>query len=101
MTEPVNAQIVPFPVKPVPPREKLSRALASLDAALNEQRQVMAAWRGSLDKLRTSTQSLGDRLSEYHGRLGTLNEQVGGLNAEAQRMEQWADGVLARHWGRL
>ena len=101
MTEPANAQIIPFPAKPVPPREKLSRALASLDAALNEQRQAMAAWRGSLDKLRTSTQSLGDRLSEYHGRLGMLNEQVGGLNVEAQRMQQWAEGALARNQGRL
>jgi hypothetical protein len=97
-----GAIILPFPARaasrrspPVRPDEdRLTRALASLDAALTEQRQAVAAWRDSLHALRQTTEGLGSSLRRYDGVLGTLNDRVAGLNTQARQLERWADKAL-------
>lgn len=100
MPEPVSATIIAFPRAKAPapdagPHAQLERALAALDAALAEQRAAVAQWRQSLGELHGSVQGLGQSLGTFQSRLGTLAEDVDGLNREARRMEAWADGVLA------
>jgi hypothetical protein len=100
MSDLPSAQIIPFPLRaPAPPSDdgadRLARALASLDAALNEQRSAIAGWRGALADLQTTMQSLGASAQQCHDNLGKLGENVAGLNAQARQLEAWADGVLA------
>ena len=93
-----TAEIIPFPSRPKPepqPDERLSRALESLNAALAEQRVAVAAWRGALEELRASTTGLGESLQKYRTNLGALSGSVAALQANAQSLEQWADGGLA------
>ncbi len=77
------------------PQVRLQLALAALDRAVNEQRTAVAKWRESLSELRTSLKGLGASLGSYNNRLGTLAEDVHGLNQEARRMEAIADKLLA------
>ncbi len=103
-----TAQVIPFPsrapvapaaVQPATttndPADRLARALASLDAALTEQRAAMAGWRESLDQLRKTTNGLGLNMQRYHRTLGKLGEDVAGLHSQAVRLERWADETLA------
>jgi hypothetical protein len=104
-----GATIIPFPVRePVAPdatapataaldpRERLARALANLNTALEEQRVAMAAWRTVMGELKTSTNDLGDSLQRYHASLGTLGDSVSALRNKALSLEQWADNVIAK-----
>ena len=101
-----SAQIIPFPAKAAAPgkadpraqdpQERLTRALASLDSALSEQRAAMSGWRESLDHLRKATTGLGLSMQRYHRTLGKLGADVSDLHAEALRLERWADDTLAR-----
>ncbi len=77
------------------PRERLRRALATLDQAVVEQRAAVARWRESLAELRGSLAGLGASLGGYNARLGVLAEDVAGLNQQARRMEALADRLLA------
>lgn len=111
-TSTCTAQIIPFPTRmaaadavlqPAPdsalsesPQERLARALASLDAALTEQRTAMAGWRDALDQLRKSTNGLGLSIQRYQRTLGKLGDDVAALNTQAVRLERWADGALTR-----
>ena len=100
------AQIIPFPVRrataspapgPAPAldgQERLARAMASLNAALAEQRAALAAWCGALAELKTTTEGLAGRLRQYHGSLNALGTRVGSLKEEAVKLEAWADKVL-------
>ena len=104
MSERQSATIIAFPRPKAAPGhdaagdgpERLRRALAALELALNEQRTAVAAWRENLDALRGSVRGLGVSLGAYQSRLAALAEDVGGLHQEARRMEAWADTALAR-----
>ena len=95
-----TADIIPFPVRLKPaepePKDRLARALESLNAAMAEQKAALAAWRGALDALQTSTGGLGESLQRYQSSLGTLAGNVEALHGRAVTMEEWADSVLAR-----
>lgn len=102
-TLPRTASIIPFPVriKPVEaapadptPEQRLALALASLNAALAEQRIAVAAWRDVLGQLKVSTAGLSDSLQRYRTNLDTLGTSVSTLNAKAVTLEEWADGVI-------
>jgi chromosome segregation ATPase len=94
-----SADIIPFPTRPTPaeptPEERLNRALASLNAALQEQKVAVAAWRDVLAELRVSTSSLQDSLQRYRSNLLTLGTSVSSLHAKAKSLEAWADGVTS------
>lgn len=75
---------------------RLMKALAKLNAALDTQRGAMAAWTSALGDLHGATRRLGDSLGEYRGQLGLLASRLRGFRAEAAKLEQWADGVIAR-----
>jgi hypothetical protein len=117
VTTEISAQIIPFPprqpvaqtqVSPVSdvastqpamgqqaaPHDRLTRALAALDAALNEQRAAMAGWRDTLEQLRKTTTGLGLSMQRYSRALGKLGDDVAELNAGATRLERWADGAM-------
>ena len=104
MSERQSATIIAFPGPKAAPAhdapgdgpERLRRALAALELALNEQRTAVAAWRESLGALRGSVQALGTSLAAYQSRIGALAGNVGGLHREARRMEAWADAALSR-----
>jgi len=78
------------------PRERLARALVNLNAALEEQRVAVAAWRTMMDELKTSTNDLGDSLQRYRASLRTLGDSVSMLRDKALSLEQWADNVIAK-----
>jgi hypothetical protein len=95
-----TTNVIPFPVRSKPaepePKDRLARALESLNAAMAEQKAALAAWRGALGALQTSTSGLGESLQRYQSSLGTLAGNVEALHDRAVTMEEWADGVLAR-----
>jgi hypothetical protein len=92
-----TASIIPFPARPKPaelaPQERLVRALASLNAALADQRAAVTAWREVLGELKTSTNGLQNSLKDYRTNLQTLGNSVSALGAKARALEEWADGV--------
>lgn len=115
MSAPATAQIIPFPINAearssqsvhvattAEPRakdaqqERLSRALASLDAALAEQRVAMSGWRESIDHLRKATTGLGLSMQRYHRTLGKLGTDVSDLHAKSVQLERWADKALSK-----
>jgi hypothetical protein len=95
MSPSTTATIIPFP-RPAPPagQTRLDQALAALTAALAAQREAVATWRDALGGLRDSVHGLHESLRSYDARLGSLGERVGTLNAEAKRMEAWAEDAL-------
>ncbi|MGE0226607.1 MAG: hypothetical protein AB7F35_04995 [Acetobacteraceae bacterium] len=90
-----SAIATPASDEPAGSHDRLARALASLNGALQEQRAAMAHWRESLDQLKRSTQGLGRSMKRYSGSLDKLHEDVGGLNRQAKALENWADSALA------
>ncbi len=91
-----SAKIIPFPARVVAapvetPHERLVRALATLNAALAEQRVAIAAWRGALADLRTTATGLGESLQHYRGSLDVLEHGVGTLHTKATALRDWAD----------
>ncbi len=94
-----TASIIPFPVRAKPAvlsgEQRLTKALASLNAALADQRVAVAAWREVLGELKTSTTKLDESLQSYRANLRTLGTSVSSLHAKARSLEQWADGVIA------
>lgn len=108
MSTHATAEIIPFPARttaqgsaagsPVgnDAQERLARALASLDAALSEQRIAMSGWRESLDHLRKATTGLGLSMQRYHRTLGKLGTDVAELHSQAVRLEDWAEDALKR-----
>jgi chromosome segregation ATPase len=92
------ADIIPFPTRQAVAdagQERLQRALAALDAALESQRAAVAEWRASLAQLGETMSGLGVSLNRYHGSLTHLETKVGALNREAVALESWADQALA------
>ncbi len=92
-----TADIIPFPVRAqaaeIRPEDRLTRALASLNAAMEEQRVAVAAWREALGALKTTTTGLSDSLQRYRSNLDTLSGSVSSLHDKARSLEQWADAA--------
>jgi hypothetical protein len=105
MPESATAEIIQFPARQTAPEPaqaavnpgemRLLRALAELNNALTAQQVAVAAWKDSLGDLRSATSGLGDSMRNYNDRLTRLDDQVASLRTEAQKLETWADGVLA------
>lgn len=95
-----TGQVIPFPTErvrqPARDQDRLAAALASLEAALAEQRQAMAGFRASLGELGAAVHALEGGAVGLSTRLGALHRQVGSANQSARELEAWADGVLAR-----
>jgi len=100
MPNTASAEIISFPtrrpaVSPVSdPQERLARALAALDTAMQEQRAAVASWRDSLDQLKRSTNGLGVSMQRYRGSLDKLGTDVASLHNQATQLERWADTAL-------
>ena len=94
-----TAAIIAFPARPKPvapqPEDRLTRALESLNTALMEQRAAVAAWRGALGELKTTTSGLDESLQRYRANLRSLANTVSALQAKARSLEEWAGGVAA------
>ena len=88
-----TARIIPFPAPNPAPR--LQRALTGLNAALEEQRQALAAWRAALGELATTTQSIGHSLADLNDSLDHLGTTVTTLQEDAEATIAWADAALA------
>ncbi len=97
MPKPSSAEIIQFPMRPIEQigRARLERSLARLQAAAKEQAAAATAWRDQLGRLHEGVGALGRSFSEYDARLGAAKQGVDALNAEARRLESWADGALA------
>jgi ABC-type transporter Mla subunit MlaD len=94
-----SADILAFPAgraRAPSPETRLARALASLQAALEEQRAAAHALQDASAALRTTMGALHDRLAGHRDTLGVLADQVGQVNSQARTLERWADGVLAK-----
>ena len=67
MNQPTTAQIIPFPVRRqsdvLNSAERLSAALASLSAALAEQRVATQRWRDALLALSERTRTMGQTVA--------------------------------------
>jgi hypothetical protein len=102
-----GAPAAPAPAAPAPagaspaaepkPADRLARALANLNAALEEQRVAVANWRSVMGALKTSTAGLSDSLNHYNASLGALADRVSGVHKKAEELGEWADSVLATH----
>jgi hypothetical protein len=72
-----TAEIIPFPVRAAEdPAERLRRALAALDDALDRQRGALADWRFSLATLHHSVEGLGCAMTGYRDRLAALDRAL-------------------------
>ncbi len=95
-----TASIIPFPSRAKPatpaPEQRLAVALASLNAALAEQRVAVTAWREVLAELKTTTAGLHEGLQRYRGNLAALGDSVSAVGAKARLLEEWADSVAAQ-----
>ena len=95
-----TASIIPFPARPKlaapAPEDRLVKALASLNAALADQRTAVAGWRDVLAELKKTTTGLDESLQNYRSNLRSLGTSVSSLHAKARSLEQWADGVLTK-----
>ncbi len=104
MDQDETAQVIPFPIgrtrqpaaDPARDQDRLTAALAALEAALAEQREAMAGFRASLGELGAAVHALEGGAVGLSTRLGTLHRQVGTVNQSARELETWADRVLAQ-----
>jgi hypothetical protein len=89
-----GAEIIAFPGRhrsELSPDERLSTALRELNAALENQRDAIAAWRGSIDELGGATRSIEASLGRYRSRLGALRTDLVGLHHHSSRLRDWAE----------
>ncbi|MCC6718432.1 MAG: hypothetical protein IT555_11165 [Acetobacteraceae bacterium] len=96
-----SAQVIPFPARsrPAPAEDsalRLRRALTALEAAVANQREAVATWRGAMGSLDGTVRGLQESLHAYHARLGGLRAQVDAVGETARGLEAWADETLAR-----
>jgi hypothetical protein len=93
-----SADIIPFPARAKPaepqPKDRLVQALASLNAAMEDQRAAVAAWRAVLRELKSTTTELDESLQRYRSNLRSLGTSVLSLHAKAKVLEAWAGGAL-------
>jgi len=89
-----GAEIIAFPGRHrsrPSPDARLNTALTELRAALDSQRDAIAAWRGSIEALGGVTRSIQDNLGHYRSRLGTLQTGLVGLHRQSARLSDWAE----------
>jgi septal ring factor EnvC (AmiA/AmiB activator) len=105
-----SAQVIPFRPRAARPdpsatgpvtstaegQDRLTRALASLDAALAEQQEAMDQFRLALGDLDRAVAGLEAGLVQYGDDLSTLNHDIDRLGIEARALEGWADEALAK-----
>ena len=109
MNEKTTAEIIPFPsrapvaaAEPVvedSAQERLRQALASLNAAIEEQRAAVADWREMLGSLRTATGSLDAGVRGYRDTLDRLGAGIKELNGQARELESRIDTAWLRGLG--
>jgi hypothetical protein len=90
----LGAEIIPFPGarrRDAPPNARLSAALAELQAALEIQRDAIAAWRGSIDELGGATRSIEASLDRYRSRLGALQTGLISLHQQSSKLRDWPE----------
>jgi hypothetical protein len=95
-----TAQIIPFPRQSLPQahdsgNERLQRALAALNAAVEDQRVAVASWRSALADLTKVVSGLGNSLQRYRCSLDGIAARVGTLRTQALQLERIADAALA------
>lgn len=89
-----GAEIIVFPGRrrsELSPDARLSAALVGLQAALETQRDAIAAWRGSIEALGGAARSIEDNLGLYRSRLGALQTGLVGLHRQSSRLRDWAE----------
>jgi chromosome segregation ATPase len=95
-----TAEILPFPPRAPAatrsPEERLRRALAELDAALDEQRAAVAEFRSHLGELGGAVSGLEDTLLKYVGQLTTTESDVLAAQESARKLEATADVWMQR-----
>lgn len=99
-----TATIIPFRPRTQPllakpsaeGQERLTNALAMLDAALAEQRMAMDQFRLALGDLDRAVSGIESGLVGYSDELACLTHDLDRLGTEARALEAWADGALAR-----
>lgn len=89
-----SARIIPFPARPQPHdgADRLKAALVRLELTLAQQRTAIAAWRASLGDLGAAARRVEAGLTDYQDRLAGLREQASALQAQALRLQNWAEG---------
>ena len=101
-TEVPGATVIPFParkrakpaaaVRPkAPADERLVRALAKLNAALDEQCAAVKNRQAVIGDLKTSTAGLRDGLVRYQASLEKLADGISTLHDGARSLEKWAE----------
>ena len=93
MSDRSSAEIIAFPCKP---QDRLQRALAALDVALEGQRAAMASWRAEIRALKGAIGSLGESLHEYNASLEGIASRADSLGTQARLLEAWADEAIAK-----
>jgi hypothetical protein len=96
-----SATVIPFPRRPgltaaandENGRERLARALASLDAALGEQKATVAQWRRSLAELQQSVHGLADGFTAYRENVDRASTGVSRLREQALLLAARADAM--------
>lgn len=76
--------------------ERLARAMATLDAALVEQRAAMDRFRLAIGDLNRAVSGLEAGLVRYGDELACLGHDLERLAIEARALEAWADEALSR-----
>jgi uncharacterized coiled-coil protein SlyX len=74
--------------------ERLERALAGLNAAIDNQRLAVASWRAALTDLSKVVSGLSGSLQRYRNNLDELAGRVGALHAQAVQLERTADAAM-------
>ncbi len=101
-----GAAIIPFPgskrATPVkaarsrtPVDDRLARALATLNAAVEEQRSAVKNWQAVIGELKTSTEGLREGLVRYQTSLAKLADGVSTLRDRARSLEKCAEKAEA------
>ncbi|MBN9559771.1 MAG: hypothetical protein J0H14_03455 [Alphaproteobacteria bacterium] len=89
-----GAEIIAFPGarrREAPQDARLSAALAELHAALEVQRDAIAAWRGSIEELGGATRSIEASLDRYRSRLGALQTGLISLHQQSSKLRDWGE----------
>jgi hypothetical protein len=84
-TEP-SAEIIPFPSASVP--DRLTRAVARLQAALAAQHEAVTEWRGKLETLKGTVGRMETSVHQYGNDLASLQGSVTRLRETAERMAE-------------
>ena len=87
-----TTNVIPFPRPPLASpehdSERLARALAALDRAVEDERQAIAAWRESLATLDRTVSGVAGSMQHYQSALDELAQGVQALHETAVRTER-------------